>query len=246
MKVHPLGDITAYQVFGISLDFDQELLDAMHKTMVRKHHPDKGGDPAVFLKYQIAYEILSDPAQRSAERLRERNRLDSAHSHTTSTINPHPPLNTESTIHTGQPWTDRDQQPPTFLNRAVRRTEGSPFTIYDTKVRGRVFHGAMLALFFAINSWLFIRGGSAPQYNALVLSVGFANVLVTLPWTYMLARFLATRRGAFILLTLFYLFGVFALISTFLYGLVTATAVLIAVKVFTARKEGKHRQVAAS
>ena len=155
-------------------------------------------------------------------------------------------MNTESTIQTGQPWTDRDQQPPTFLNRAVRRTEGSPFTIYDTKVRGRVFHGVMLALFFAINSWLFIRGGSAPQYNALVLSVGFANVLVTLPWTYMLARFLATRRGAFILLTLFYLFGVFALISTFLYGLVTATAVLIAVKVFTARKEGKHRQVAAS
>jgi len=36
-----------------------------YKTMAKKHHPDKGGDPETFKSITRAYEILSDPDKRS-------------------------------------------------------------------------------------------------------------------------------------------------------------------------------------
>ena len=66
---------TAYQVYGLSLDFDQDVLAAIHKRKVREHHPDAGGNREQFERYQRAYEILCDPSKRRAERELERARL---------------------------------------------------------------------------------------------------------------------------------------------------------------------------
>ena len=70
------GHETAYQVYGLSLDFDEEVLAAIHKRKTREHHPDAGGDREQFERYQRAYEVLTDPAQRFDERKREEARLE--------------------------------------------------------------------------------------------------------------------------------------------------------------------------
>ena len=70
-----IGGETAYQVYGLSLDFDQDVLAAIHKRKVREHHPDAGGNREQFERYQRAYEILCDPSRRRAERELERARL---------------------------------------------------------------------------------------------------------------------------------------------------------------------------
>ena len=38
------GKETAYQVYGLGLDFDEGVLAAIHKRKIREHHPDAGGD----------------------------------------------------------------------------------------------------------------------------------------------------------------------------------------------------------
>jgi uncharacterized membrane protein len=234
MKVHPLGETTAYQVFGVSLDFDQELLDAMHKSMVRKHHPDRGGDPAVFLQYQVAYEILSDPAQRLDEKAREQKRLNSMYGATIPTLNTPPPSSTQTTTKTSQPKTYTMKAGQPAYKMAFKRKAGT-YTLYDTK-KGPVFHGIMLAFFFVVNAFLFAGNGGGFEYDALILSFGLANVLATLPWSFKAARYLASKRGGFFLLVGFYLFGIFALIASFWYGLLAATAVFIGSKIYKAVK----------
>ena len=36
-----------------------------YRALAKQHHPDKGGDPALFGRIQHAYEVLSDPQKRS-------------------------------------------------------------------------------------------------------------------------------------------------------------------------------------
>ena len=74
------GHETAYQVYGLSVDFDEEVLAAIHKRKTREHHPDAGGDREQFERYQMAYEVLTDPAKRFDERKREQARLQQAFS----------------------------------------------------------------------------------------------------------------------------------------------------------------------
>ena len=78
------GHETAYQVYGLSLDFDEEVLAAIHKRKTREHHPDAGGDREQFERYQRAYEVLTDPTQRFDERKREEERLQRNFSGSTS------------------------------------------------------------------------------------------------------------------------------------------------------------------
>jgi hypothetical protein len=72
------GKETAYQVYGLGLDFDEGVLAAIHKRKIREHHPDAGGDREQFERYQKAYEILCDPSTRRAEKELERARLRQA------------------------------------------------------------------------------------------------------------------------------------------------------------------------
>lgn len=35
-----------------------------YRLLAKRHHPDKGGDPAAFAPLQAAFEVLSDPLKR--------------------------------------------------------------------------------------------------------------------------------------------------------------------------------------
>ena len=35
-----------------------------YRLLAKRHHPDKGGDPAAFARLQAAFEVLSDPRKR--------------------------------------------------------------------------------------------------------------------------------------------------------------------------------------
>jgi len=54
-----------YEVLGVPRDADQNDIKAAFRRMSRKHHPDKGGDPAEMAKVNVAYEMLSDPKRRA-------------------------------------------------------------------------------------------------------------------------------------------------------------------------------------
>lgn len=41
-------------------------LPQAYRVLAKTHHPDKGGDPALFSRLQAAYETLSDPRKRQA------------------------------------------------------------------------------------------------------------------------------------------------------------------------------------
>lgn len=53
-----------YGVLGLGPDATPEELKAAHRRAVRRHHPDAGGDSAVFHAVQRAYGVLSDPGRR--------------------------------------------------------------------------------------------------------------------------------------------------------------------------------------
>lgn len=57
--------IDYYAILGISEDSTQDQVRLAWKDAARKHHPDRGGDPAFFAQLSDAYECLSDPKKRS-------------------------------------------------------------------------------------------------------------------------------------------------------------------------------------
>ncbi len=58
--------MTHYQTLGVSPDSKHDAIRGAYRSLVSKHHPDKGGDPLLFKAIQEAYEILGDPAKRRA------------------------------------------------------------------------------------------------------------------------------------------------------------------------------------
>lgn len=57
-----------YAILGVLPSVDQEVLQAVYRTLAKKHHPDTGSgagsDGASFIVIQEAYEILRNPASR--------------------------------------------------------------------------------------------------------------------------------------------------------------------------------------
>jgi curved DNA-binding protein CbpA len=56
--------MTLYTDLGVNKDADEKDIKNAYRTLAKKHHPDKGGDPEEFRKVQHAYSILSDPDKR--------------------------------------------------------------------------------------------------------------------------------------------------------------------------------------
>ena len=56
--------MSLYDILGVSPDADADAIRAAHRRLVRKHHPDAGGNPEEFHKVQNAYLILRDPKTR--------------------------------------------------------------------------------------------------------------------------------------------------------------------------------------
>ena len=53
-----------YQTLGVAKNATPDEIKKSYRKLASKHHPDKGGDTAVFQQIEEAYRILSDPQQR--------------------------------------------------------------------------------------------------------------------------------------------------------------------------------------
>jgi len=54
-----------YQTLGIARDASQDDIKKAFRKLASQHHPDKGGDTAMFQKIQEAYATLSDPQKKA-------------------------------------------------------------------------------------------------------------------------------------------------------------------------------------
>lgn len=54
-----------YKILGVSKNSSQEEIKSAYRRLASKHHPDKGGDTALFQKIQAAYDTLGDPQKRA-------------------------------------------------------------------------------------------------------------------------------------------------------------------------------------
>lgn len=53
-----------YQILGVAKTATPDEIKKAYRKLASKHHPDKGGDTAMFQQIQTAYENLSDPQKR--------------------------------------------------------------------------------------------------------------------------------------------------------------------------------------
>jgi DnaJ-class molecular chaperone len=53
-----------YQTLGVAKTATPDEIKKAYRKLASKHHPDKGGDTAIFQKIQTAYDILSNPQKR--------------------------------------------------------------------------------------------------------------------------------------------------------------------------------------
>lgn len=57
---------SAYEVLGVAIDVDDDGLRRAYRLRLRQTHPDTGGDAAVFVQVQRAWELVGTPAARAA------------------------------------------------------------------------------------------------------------------------------------------------------------------------------------
>lgn len=57
---------SAYAVLGVEADVDDEALRKAYRLRLRQTHPDTGGDAAVFISVQRAWELVGTPEARAA------------------------------------------------------------------------------------------------------------------------------------------------------------------------------------
>jgi curved DNA-binding protein CbpA len=55
-----------YEVLGVAEDANFDAIRSAYKSAVKRFHPDRGGTAEEFESVRLAYECLSDPAQREA------------------------------------------------------------------------------------------------------------------------------------------------------------------------------------
>lgn len=53
-----------YKILGVNRNSSPEEIKKAYRKLAGQHHPDKGGDTAMFQKIQQAYDILIDPAKK--------------------------------------------------------------------------------------------------------------------------------------------------------------------------------------
>lgn len=57
----------AYKVLGVGVLVTSKELKKEYRKLVKKHHPDKGGEGELFIKIQKAYEILKEKTKEYVE-----------------------------------------------------------------------------------------------------------------------------------------------------------------------------------
>ena len=57
---------SAYQVLGVDPTVDEDALRRAYRLRMRQTHPDTGGEAAVFIQVQRAWELVGTPEARAA------------------------------------------------------------------------------------------------------------------------------------------------------------------------------------
>lgn len=60
----PVDNEEYYKILGVDKNVNEKELKTAYRKLAMKHHPDKGGDQALFQSIQSAYDCLSDPEKR--------------------------------------------------------------------------------------------------------------------------------------------------------------------------------------
>jgi len=60
----PVNNSKYYEVLGVDKSASETEIKKAYRKKAIQHHPDKGGDPAVFQELASAYEVLSDPQKK--------------------------------------------------------------------------------------------------------------------------------------------------------------------------------------
>jgi len=68
-----MADENKYEILGVAEDADQREIRTAYRKLAMQHHPDKGGDTAIFQKIQGAYETLGDEDSRQQYDHQRRN-----------------------------------------------------------------------------------------------------------------------------------------------------------------------------
>lgn len=55
-----VGSNSPYAILGVTKNASWDEVKRAYRKLAMQHHPDKGGDPAMFRKVQGAYEVLED------------------------------------------------------------------------------------------------------------------------------------------------------------------------------------------
>jgi curved DNA-binding protein CbpA len=55
-----------YEILGVEREASKKEIKTAYRKLSKQHHPDKGGDPQLFIKIQVAYETLIDDDSRAA------------------------------------------------------------------------------------------------------------------------------------------------------------------------------------
>lgn len=63
-RVHGLMANELYQILGVAKTATQDQIKDAYRTLVKQHHPDRGGDEAEFKRIAGAYQILGDAEHR--------------------------------------------------------------------------------------------------------------------------------------------------------------------------------------
>lgn len=61
---HNITEYNPYDVLGVSVDADNTTIKKAYRQLSKQNHPDKGGEPEVFMRIRKAYEALTDEETR--------------------------------------------------------------------------------------------------------------------------------------------------------------------------------------
>lgn len=180
-----------YATLGVHPDAGEDVIEAAYRTLVKKHHPDSGGDADTFKEIQTAYDqVMSDesPAADQATGTQFEDLGETLFGDVGT------PVETESVRGTLSSELVIDRDPLTIALTALFRTDISDF-VWDHKEAGMETADRFLAVFHIENTSANVEKWSGAKRTSFVGTDGHtyeaerANVIAKAHRTSLSSRF---------------------------------------------------------
>ena len=173
----------AYEVYGLSLDFDRDTLEDLHRSKSKRYHPDRpDGDAEMFRMFQEAYESLIDDSRRYDERKAEEKRLSAKFSSNNSPQN---------TYQAPPPQHTNYDEPPQHTYSRVVHTAG---LLTATAIWGFSIYSSMV--FYSVSETLL--------WSVFWATMMLGTLFLTLPLSYKAAAYIYGRTTSPLPMVFFY------------------------------------------